>query len=426
MKTKLKKLSDTRVEVTITLDASDLAPSADKAVEKLAKEVRVEGFRKGKVPAEVAKKFIPENDLNSATLDDAVRNTVLKAFAEEKVNPLGMPQINVTKFVPGEMAEYTATVDIVPEVKLCDYKKLNVKYTEAKIAAKDVNEMLDNLAKSYADKKTVDREAKLGDEAVIDFVGKKDGVEFPGGAGNDYALGLGTGTFIPGFEEGIVGHKAGDKFTLDITFPKDYAAKNLAGAKTTFDVTLKEVKELVKPEINDEFAKKVGPFKTLAELKKDIETNLKAQTKRQNDEKFKNDLLEAIVKKSTIATPEILVNDQLRFIRDDLTRNAESVGMGIEEYLEASGEDPKEFEKETRKLAEQRVKSSLALQKIAVEEKISVSDDVVKEKIAELRAVYKRSPEAMKSLKDPQVQLDIRNRMVIEKVLDFLVKENKK
>lgn len=425
MKTKFKKLSDSRVEITVTLDTKDLEAAKEKAVEKLSKEIRVEGFRKGKVPAEVAKKFIPENDLNAETIDFAVRSTVIEAFKENEKSPLVLPSVNVVKYVPDEMAEYTATADIIPEVVLGDYKKLGVKKPETKISAKDIDGVLNNLANSFAEKKVTKREAKLGDEVILDFVGKKDKKAFEGGSAKDYKLLLGSKTFIPGFEEGIVGHGSGDKFELDITFPKDYGVKDLAGAKTVFEILVKQVNEVTKPEIDDELAKKCGPFKTLEELKKDIEKNLSAQSNHQNEEKYKNDLVDALVKKSKVPAPEILIDDQMRIIRDDITRNATAQGLSFEDYLEKAGETVENWEKEARKVAEQRVKASLALQTLAVKEKITVSDDLVNAKIAELKDVYKKSPEAIKSLKNPNVKMDIKNRMIIEETLNYLVKVNK-
>ncbi|MBQ9018465.1 trigger factor [Candidatus Saccharibacteria bacterium] len=424
MKTKVKKLSDSRIEITVTLDTEDLKVAAEKALSKLAKEIRVEGFRKGKVPTDVAKKFIPENDLNAETADIAVRTTIIPAFTENEKSPLALPGANVTKYVPGETLEYTATADIIPEVKLGDYKKLGVKKAESKITDENINGVLENLAASYAEKKVTKRAAKLTDEVVIDFVGKKDDVAFDGGSAKDYKLVLGSGTFIPGFEDGIVGHEPGDKFNLELTFPKDYGVKDLAGAKTVFEVLLKQVNEVVKPAIDDELAKKVGPFEDLKALKEDIRENLTAQTDHQNTEKFKNDLVEALVKKSTVPAPEILIDDQVRVIRDDVTRNAASAGMSFEDYIERAGETAESWEKKAREIAENRVKGSLVLQNLAVAEKITVSDDEVAEKVAELKEVYKRSPEALKSLKDPNVRMDIKNRMTIEKTLDFLVKEN--
>ena len=424
MKTKLKKLSDSRVELTVTLDAKDLKPAREKALEKLAKEVRVEGFRKGKVPMEVAEKFIPENDLNAEVVDYAVRTTVIPAFQETEKSPLVMPNVNVTKFVPGEVVEYTATADIIPEVKLGDYKKLGVKKDTVKVTDKEIKEILDNIATSFGEKKVVKRTAKMGDEVVMDFVGKKDGEAFRGGSAKDYKLTLGSKTFIPGFEEGIVGHESGDKFDLPLTFPEDYGVKELAGAKTVFEVLVKQVNEIVKPKIDDELAAKCGPFKTVDELRADVKKNLEAQNAHKLEEKVKDDLVNALVKKSKIPAPEILIDDQVRAIRDDMTRNAAAQGLSFEEFLDANGETLENWEKEARKIAEQRVKASLALQNVAITEKITVSDDLVAAKIAELRDVYKKSPDALKQLKDPNVKMDIKNRMTIEATLDYLVKAN--
>lgn len=424
MKTSSKKLSDTRIEITVTLDKKDLAAAEEKALKKLAAEVRVEGFRKGKAPADVAKKFIPENDLNAETIDIAVRTTAFPAFQECEKMPLVAPNINVTKYVPGEMAEYTAVADIVPEIRLGDYKKLKVKKEKAEIKEAQIKEILENLANSFAEKKPVKRAAKLSDEVIIDFVGKKGGKAFDGGSAKDYKLTLGSKTFIPGFEEGIVGHEPGDKFDLNLTFPKDYGVKDLAGAKVVFETLIKQINEVAKPAFDDDFAKKCGPFKTLKDLKADIKKNLEMQEEHRLNEKFKDDLVAELVKVSKIPAPEILIEDQMRIIKDDMSRNAATRGVTLEEFVKLSGEKMEDWEKEARKVAETRVKASMALQDLAVKEKITVDDKEVEAKIAELREVYKKSPDAVKSLKDPNVKMDIKNRMTIEKTLDFLVKAN--
>ena len=425
MKTTVKKLSDTRIEINVTLDSKDLAPAREFAIERLAKEVKVEGFRKGKVPTKIAAKFIPENDINAEAADHAVRITVIKAFTDNEKSPLAIPQVNITKYVPGEILEYSATADILPEVKLGDYKNLGVKKETVTVKESDVKDILNNIAGSFAEKKVVKRAAKLTDEVIIDFVGKKDGVAFAGGSAKDHHLVLGSKTFIPGFEDGVVGHEPGDKFNLDLTFPKDYGNQDLAGAKTTFEVLLKQVNEVTPAKIDDEMAKQCGPFKTLAELKADIKKNIEAQNAHRLEEKYKDDLIAAFVKKSKIAAPEILIDDQLRMIKDDIARNAASHGLSFEDYLKQAGETAESWEKEAHKIAEDRVKASLALQVLARDNKITVSDDLVDAKIAELREIYKKSPEALKNLKDPNVKMDIRNRMVIEKTIDFLVKAQK-
>ncbi len=426
MKTKLKKLDGSRVELTATLDAADLKKAEDLAVEELAKEVRVEGFRKGKVPMEVAKKFIPENDLDAKTMDLSVRMTVVSAFEQEKQMPLLRPEISITKFVPGEMLEYVATVEVVPEVTLGDWKNLGVKRETAKIEEKDIKGVLDNIAKSFSEKKAIKRAAKLGDEVIIDFVGKKDGVAFPGGSADNYPLLLGSGNFIPGFEDGIVGHEPGDKFDLELTFPKDYGVEDLAGVKTVFGVLLKQVNEVTVPKIDDELAKKVGPFKDLKALKEDIKKNLAIQTEERLDGKFKDDLIKALVKKSKIGVvPDILINDQMHGIRDNLERNAKTQGLSAEEYLKRGGETMESWEKQAKKVAEENVKASLCLQNLALAEKVTVDDKLVEAKIAELRDVYRKSPDALKNLKDPAVKQDIKNRLIIEATVEKLAKANK-
>ena len=426
MKTKFKKISDSRVELTVTLDAKDLKAAKEKALEKLAKEVKVEGFRKGKVPTEIAKKFIPENDLNAETIDFAVRSTVVQAFQKEEKSPLVLPSVNVTKYVPDDIAEYTATADIIPEVKLADYKKLDVKMGEVKVTEKEIKGILDNIVTSFAEKKVAKKAAAMGDEVIIDFVGKKDGEAFKGGSAKDYKLTLGSKTFIPGFEEGIVGHSSGDKFDLELTFPKDYGVADLAGAKTVFEVLVKQVNEIIKPKLDDELAQKCGPFKTLDELKTDIKKNIEAQKKHTEEEKYKDALVRELVKQSKIPAPEVLIDDQVRVIRDDMTRNASSQGLSFEEFLERNNETLENWEKEAHRIAEERVKASLALQNVALAEKINVADELVAAKIAELKDVYKKSPDALKQLKNPNVRSDIKNRMIIEATLDYLVKVNSK
>ena len=422
MKTTVKKISDTRVEIKVTLDKEELKKAKKQAVERLSKEVKIPGFRKGKVPANMAEKHLNPNDVAQVALDIAVRTAVPEAFISNKQNPLVIPEVSVTKYVPDESAEFTATADILPDVKIGDFKKLGVKKEENKVKDSDVKDILENIAAAYAEKKVVKRAAKLTDEVIIDFTGKKDGKAFEGGSAHDYKLGLGSKSFIPGFEDGIVGHEVGDKFDLDLTFPKDYHAKELAGKKVTFEVLLKQISEVVKPKLDDELAKKCGPFKTIDELKADIKKNLSAQNEHKIEEKYKDDLVAALVKKSKVSAPEILISDQMRFIRDDITRNAAAQGLHFEDFLKQTGKTEEEWEKEAKKIAEARVKASLVLQILARDQKITVPDEEVSAKVAELKDVYKKSPEALKNLKDPRVRQDIKNRMTIEKTLEFLIK----
>lgn len=424
MKTTTKKISDTKVELKVTLEAADLTAPRKAAVAELAKVLEVPGFRKGNVPVSVAEQKLSPNAIAEKTIDLAIHQTLETALKDSKLQPIAIEKVNVTKYVPDESAEYTAGVEILPEVKLGDYKKLKSKMEDTAASDKDVQEILDNIKDAYAEKKAVKRAAQNTDEVIIDFVGKKNGKAFEGGSAKDHHLALGSGQFIPGFEEGIVGHSAGDKFELELTFPKEYPEKTLAGQKAVFEVLLKQVNEVVLPEENAELAQKCGDFKTMDELKADIRKNLEAQNSHRAREKYCDALVKELVEKSKVAAPEILIQDQLRFIRDDVVRNAAAYGMTFEQFLESQKQTAEEWEKSARELAEARVKASLVLQILANEAKIAASEEEVEAKIAELKDVYKKSSEALANLKKPEVRRDLKNRLTIEKTMDYLIEVN--
>ncbi len=424
MKTTTKKISETKVELKVVLDADDLHKARTQAVARLAANVKVQGFRKGKAPASLVEKQISPNDIASETIDLAVRTTMGVAFDQQKIAPIAIEKVDVTKYVPDETAEYQAIAEVLPEVKLGDFKKLKAKMDKTEPTAAEVQEIVDNIIRAYAEKNVVKRAAQNGDEVIIDFVGKKDGEAFAGGTAKDHHLTLGSGEFIPGFEEGIVGHAAGDKFDLEVTFPQDYPEKSLAGQKAIFETLVKQVNEVVVPKADDELAKKCGNFETMADLKADIKKNLETQNRHRANEKYRDDLVKELVKGSKVAAPEILIQDQLRFINDDVSRNAASHGMTLEQYLERTGQTMEEWQKAAHELAEERVKASLVLQILAREQNITASPEEVDAKIAELRDLYKKSKEAMANLKKPEVRQDIRNRLIIDKTLDFLVSAN--
>ena len=427
MKTTTKKLSDTKTELKVVLTPDELAKARAQAIERLAPSVKVQGFRAGKAPASLVEKNLSPNDIANETIDVAIHATLPVALEQEKVamnKVLAIQRAEITKYVPEETAEYTAVIELLPEVKLGDYKKLKAKKAETEPTDAEVQEIVDNIVNAYAEKKVVQREAANGDEVIIDFTGKKDGVAFPGGAAKDHHLVLGSGQFIPGFEDGIVGHKAGDSFDLNVTFPKDYPEKSLAGQKAVFETLVKQVNEVVKPKEDAELAKKCGDFKTMDELRADIKKNLGMQNAHRATEKYQDDLVAELVKVSKVSAPDVLVDDQLRLIRDDLNRNAAARGVTFEQYLEMTGQTAEEWEKSARELAEARVKASLVLQTLALAENITVDDADVDVKVAELKDVYKKSKEALENLKKPVVRQEIKNRMVIDKTLAYLVELN--
>lgn len=428
MKTTVKNISDTKVELTIVLGAEKLAIAEQVAATKLSRDIKVTGFRKGKAPLAVAIKNIDPQALQEAVLDNAISKAVAEAFVESKIQALDRPMVEIKKYVPGETLEFTAEAEILPKITLGDYKKLKAKIEKIEVSEKEVDEIIERMQKGYSEKKVVERAAKDGDEAVIDFVGKKDGVVFDGGTGSDYPLVLGSGQFIPGFEEGVVGRKAGETFDLDLTFPADYGSAELKGAKVVFTTTLKTVNEMILPEVNDDFAAKAGPFKTVAELKEDIKRELTSQKERESKEKLKEDLVNQLVEVSNVPVPEILVSDQMKSIEQDFVNNLMYQGLSIDQYLENKNFESKEkwLETEVKEAAEKRVKAGLALAELSKAEKVEATADELAAQINGYRQQYANNANALKQFEQPEVQRDIANRLLTEKTVDLLVELNSK
>lgn len=426
MKTTVKNLSDTKVELTISLDSTALADAEKVALVKLSKTAKVPGFRKGKVPASVAAKHVDPQQLQEQLLDDAISKAVAEAFLAEKIQALDRPMVDIKKYVPGDLLEFTAEVDVLPPVTLGDYKKLNVKTEKIDVKDAEVEDVIERMRQGFAEKKEVERAAKDGDETVIDFVGKKDDVPFDGGTGTDYTLKLGSNQFIPGFEEGIVGHKAGETFDLDLSFPKDYHAKDLAGEKVVFTTTLKKVTELELPKADDELAKKAGDFKTLDELKADITREIETQKEREVADKFKDDLITALIEKSTVPAPEVLVAEQMRSIEQDFSQNLMYRGLDLHTYLEANKfKDEDEWrEKEVKPAAVKRTQGSLVLNELSKAENVTATDEEIDEHVNVHKAQYANNPEVLKQFETEEVRRDIANHYITEKAIARLVELN--
>lgn len=429
MKTNVKYTTDTKVELTITLGAKELEAAEQVALKKLSRDLKVPGFRKGHVPLAVAQKNIDPNALQEQTLENALSKAVAESFLGEKLQALERPAVEVKKFVPAQELEFTAEAEVVPPVKLGDYKKLKSKWEEAKVTAADVDEIIQRMQENFVERKAVKREAKRGDEVIIDFTGKKDDVAFEGGSAKDYALQLGDGQFIPGFEDGIVGHKAGETFSLDLTFPKDYHAKDMAGQKVVFDVTLRTVNELTLPEVNDEFAAKCGPFTDVKELKSDIKREIAAQKEREATEKLKDALVSELTEISKVALPELLIEDQMRSIEQDMMQNLMYRSVTLESYLETQKFTDRDdwLKREVRPAAEKRVKAGLILAELSKVLEIDISRDELAAQIEQMKLQYgAKDAKVAKQLENPDVHRDIANRMITDKTVEKLVELHSK
>lgn len=426
MKSTVTNLSDTRVSLTISVDKAELAAAEQVALKKLSKTIKVPGFRKGHVPLEMVAKHADSVTLSEETLNNALSKAVAEAFLQDNIQVLERPEVEVKKYVSGQELEFTAEADVLPKITLGDYKKLKAEKQVSPVVAADIDEVLERIRTGFKDKKAVKRAAKLGDEAVIDFVGKKDGKEFEGGTGNDYPLELGSQSFIPGFEEAIVGLKAGDKKDVALTFPKEYHAKELAGQEVVFETTIKAVNESTLPELNDEFAAKVGPFTSVDELTADIKKELAAQKDREANDKLKDTLVKQLADKSKVSVPKVLVEDQVRSIEQDLMQNLAYRGQTIDDYFKERGFADRDawLLGEANEAAETRVKIGLVLAELSRQLKVEATADELAEHINLYKQQYANNPEMAKRFDEPETQREVANRLITEKTVDELVKLN--
>lgn len=426
MKRTIKYVSDTKVELTISLESTELEAAEQVAISKLAKKVNVPGFREGKAPASVAAKHVDPVALSQQTLEDALSKAVAEAFLGEGLQSLERPEVEIKSYVPSQSLEFTAEAEVLPKITLGDYKKISLTKPKVTVAAKDVDEVLERLRQSQAERKAVERAAKDGDEVVIDFVGKKDDVPFEGGRAEGYSLRLGSKSFIPGFEEGIVGKKPGDTFDISLTFPKDYQSAELKGANVVFTVTLKSVQDVVLPELDDAFAASTGPFKTVAELREDIKSELTSRKESEAKDKQKDEAVEKLIEVSTVPVPEILLKDQIRSVEQDITQNLSYQGRSIETYVKDQGFESREvwLDKDVVPIAKKRVQAGLVLAELSKVEKITASTEDVDAQIVWLRDQYKNNPQMVVQLDQPEIRQDIASRVLTDKTVEWLVNQS--
>lgn len=421
MKLQIDRSKDTEAKIDISATAEELAKIKNKVLHKLAPKVKLSGFRDGKAPIEMVEKNIDQQMLQSEFIDEAVNTLYIAALKEERVRPVGQPKVEVKKFVPFSTLDIMLELPVVGEVKLPDYKKHTAKRKEVKISKKEVDDVISNLQLRGAEKKAVKRAAKNGDEAVIDFKGvDTKGEPVKGADGKEYPLALGSGTFIPGFEEKVVGMKPGEEKEFTVTFPKDYGAKTLQNAKVTFLVKVKKVLEVVKPELNDKFAASVGPFKTFEDLKSDIKKQLTHEQKHKNERDYEAAIVNEISDKTKVAIPEILITEQEDLVIQEVRQNVVQRGMTYEEFLKNQGLSEEDYRnKEIHPEAVRRIKAGLVLSEIADIENITVTPEELEARIQQLKGQYNDS-KMQEQLDQPENRREINARLRSEKVIQFL------
>ncbi len=416
-----KQLTPTNVQLTITAATEELTPAKEAVLKELSKEVKLAGFRKGHAPVAMVEKVVDQQLLMNRVIDRVVNELYGSALEQEKLRPVGQPDISLTKFVPFTLLEITARVDVVGEVKLPDYKKFKVVKKTEPVTDQEVEKVVDDLLARDAVKNEVKRAAADGDEVTIDFTGvdakSKEGID--GAKGEDYPLVLGSSTFIPGFEPELVGLSAGESKTFAVTFPKDYGAKELQSKKVEFSVTVKAVKERVLPKLDADFVAKLGPFKAAAELRADIRKQIGTEKDRQAQQQFESEVLELLGQKAQVEIPQVLVDQEIDRMDEDEKRNLMYRGQTWEEHLKAEGKTEEEHRESHREQATLRVKTGIALGEVAEKEGVRVSQEEFDARMAELKKQY-TDAQMQAELEKPENQRDILNRMLTEKAIAVL------
>lgn len=424
----VKKLEQSEVEVTVILPWENWKKHIDKASTNVSKDVKMQGFRPGKVPREVIEKKYGKGVILNEAAELAINASYPEVMKQEKLDTIGHPKVEIKDVEEGNDLEYVVKTAVMPEVKLNDWrevvKKANKAQAEEKVEVsdEDVEKELERLAKTRAKFITVSREARKDDSVEIDFQVFRDGVIIENGTGKKHPLVLGSGTFIPGFEEQIEGMKAGDEKEFELTFPEQYHSENLAGQKATFKVKLVLVQEREVPEINDEFAKSLGKFETIEALRENMKNGMLEEKKAQSQESHQAKIVEGLVECIEAEIPEVMIDSEVHKMINEFEGQIQTMGMNFEDYLKELGKTHKDLHADWKPQAEKRLKASLALDEIAKEQEIEAD-------ATEIEAEMNRTLQYYKNMKDMEKRIDleklyqfVKGRMQNEKVFEALMK----
>ena len=420
-----EKKENSTYELVVEVGAAEFQSAIDKVYNRQKNRINIPGFRKGKAPRKMVEKMYGAEIFYEDAISLAYPDAYEAALKEAGIDPVAYPQLEVLD-ASADGFSFKATVTVKPEASIRGYKGLPVAKPEVKVSAADVKSEL----KPYIDRASrlvsVERKAKKGDTAVIDFEGFKDGVPFQGGKGENYSLELGSGSFVPGFEDQVIGMKAGDEKDLDITFPEDYAPE-LAGAQVVFKVKVHEVKEKQEPEVDDEFAKDVSEFDTLDEFKKDLGDKLKARRQEQADRDFESAVIDALIEKLECDVPQAMIDYRADKMLEDYANRIQSQGIKFEDYLRMMGMTMDDMRAQSKTAAERNVRSDLALEAVAAAEGIEVTAAEVDEEIAKLAEQYGMEADKVRAMvKDEDLRRDLSVRKALELVKSSAKKPAKK
>ena len=426
MSLQVEKLEKNMAKLTIEVPAEEFDAAIKNAYNKNKNKFSIPGFRKGKAPLAMLEKMYGAGIFYEDAANEVIDASYPKAAEESKEEIVSTPEIKVTQIEKGKAFIYEATVALKPEVTLGEYKGVEVKKAEAVVTDEDVENELTAVRKKNG--RLIDVEdgtIEDGDNTIIDFTGYIDDKTFDGGAGTDYPLVIGSHSFIEGFEDQLIGKKKGETCDVNVTFPAEYHADELAGKPAKFVVTIKEVKRNELPELNDEFASEVSDFDTLDEYKADIRKKL--QEKKEQDAKVENEnnVIEKVVENAQMELPQPMVDTQAREMVENYARRLQSQGLNINDYMKYTGMTPEKLMEQMRPEAEKRIKTRLVLEKVVEVENVEVSDEKLDEQINEIAASYKLEGAKLKEMMGEREKEQIREDLKVQAAIDLLVEQAK-
>lgn len=426
MSLQVEKLEKNMAKLTIEVPAEEFDAAIKNAYNKNKNKFSIPGFRKGKAPLAMLEKMYGAGIFYEDAANEVIDASYPKAAEESKEEIVSTPEIKVTQIEKGKAFIYEATVALKPEVTLGEYKGVEVKKAEVVVTDEDVeNELTAARKKNGRLIDVEDGAIEDGDNTIIDFTGYIDDKTFDGGAGTDYPLVIGSHSFIEGFEDQLIGKKKGEICDVNVTFPAEYHADELAGKPAKFVVTIKEVKRNELPELNDEFASEVSDFDTLDEYKADIRKKL--QEKKEQDAKVENEnnVIEKVVENAQMELPQPMVDTQAREMVENYARRLQSQGLNINDYMKYTGMTPEKLMEQMRPEAEKRIKTRLVLEKVVEVENVEVSDEKLDEQINEIAASYKLEGAKLKEMMGEREKEQIREDLKVQAAIDLLVEQAK-
>jgi trigger factor len=423
MSVKVENLEKNMAKLTVTVDAKEFDQALVNSYNKNKNRFSIPGFRKGKVPMAMVEKMYGEQVLYDDALNEILDKTYPDAVKESGLDVVSRPEIGIDEIGKGKDLVYTATVAVKPEVTLGEYKGVTVEKADVTVTEAEVQDRLNKELDKNSRLVDVEREIKKDDIATIDFVGSVDGKEFAGGKGEDYPLTIGSGTFIPGFEDQLIGHKVGENVDVNVTFPEEYGAKDLAGKEALFKVSIKAVKEKQVPAADDEFASEVSEFDTLEEYKKDLEKTIRAEKEERATTTNENNVVDKVVANASMEIPEPMIDAQLDNMYYDYSMRLQQQGIPIDQYMQITGLTEAKLKEQMKPQAEKNIRTSLVLEAIQKKENISVSDERVDEEFKKIADQYKMKYEdLMKTVTDSQKE-SVRRELDMQETIDMLVSE---